>query len=65
MSSAAPLHHVVVTVTKHGPAEYSWSLVRSAGSCGPADCVAESSERFADYDQAMDEGFEALKKLRR
>jgi len=53
-----------VTVTQHGPAEFSWSLTTRSGSMGLGACVAQSRERFADFEQAMDEGFAALKDAR-
>lgn len=53
-----------VTVTQHRPGEYSWCLTRAPGPTSPSVCVIESAARFADYEQAMDEGFEALKELR-
>lgn len=52
---------LTVTVTQHGPAEYSWSLMRGPSCSAPAACVLESGARFSDFEQAMDAGFEALK----
>ena len=64
MSTCGAHDQLGVTVTQHHPGEYSWCLVGAPSSINPSTCVMESLARFADYDQAMDAGFEALRELR-
>ena len=52
---------LAVTVEQLAPTEFTWKLVeRHDGHA--ARCVAEAAERFANYEQALDYGFVALKR---
>ena len=51
---------LAVTVEQLAPTEFIWKLIeRRSGH--PVICVAHAQERFADYEQALDYGFVALK----
>ncbi|MEJ8857247.1 hypothetical protein WKW79_21905 [Variovorax robiniae] len=51
---------LAVTVEQLAPTEFIWKLIeRRSGH--PVICVAHGLERFADYEQALDYGFVALK----
>lgn len=58
-----PIPPLAVTVHQLAPAQFTWRLVeRQSGHA--AKCVAEAAERFADYEQALDYGFDALQRRR-
>ncbi|MEJ8826104.1 hypothetical protein WKW80_29435 [Variovorax humicola] len=51
---------LAVIVQQLTPTEFTWKLVeRHSGH--PVKCIAEAVDRFADYEQALDYGFVALK----
>ena len=58
-----PNEELAVSVTQHGPNEYSWCLVSRPSASALASCVLQSTERFACYELAVDAGFRALKEL--
>lgn len=50
---------LTVTVQRLASGEFSWKLMKRHDS-GTVECIAESSDSFPDFDQALDGGFAAL-----
>jgi len=52
-----------VVVEENGPCNFTWMLVTQQSSSSRSRSVVNSTGRFADYDQALDAGFEALRTM--
>ena len=49
-----------VVVLRLEPSDFSWRLMRKQSGSYLEECVAASSSRFSDYDEALDASFVAL-----
>jgi hypothetical protein len=58
------MRNIYVVVHQEAPGAFTWALIERKGSGSRDVRVAESMVRFADYDLALDAGFDALKALK-
>jgi hypothetical protein len=63
LETVIPRSELKVAVRQYGPTTFCWELLRRPSGGGLAESIALSSERFRDYDQALDAGFSALHAL--
>lgn len=52
-----------VVVQKNGACHFTWTLVAQHNSYSLGQCVVSSVGRFANFDEALDAGFEALQRV--